>query len=324
MAEPFSLNPHTIRTSAGPGLVFVTGASGLLGRAFVGAAAGKYPLLACHGRSAFSWPDVETVGLDLTNPERTEQLLRLRNPDIIVHLAADTQLDRCERFPREAFELNAGLTERLARWAAERGGLLIYMSTDAVFDGIHGAYTETDIPVPLNVYAASKLAGEQAIQKCGAEHLIIRGNIFGWNAQDKQSLAEWALAELKARRPFVGFSDVIFNPLFVQTLSNLLLALIDKRARGVVHVGSSDCVSKYEFFRLLAQEFGLSTEQLKSRASVELVGRLRRPLNTTLCCSRLENEFGISPPSIAQEIARFREQQDSGYVAKLKSSLLSP
>jgi dTDP-4-dehydrorhamnose reductase len=298
----------------------VTGASGLLGANLLFGAAGRWRITAFTHRHTISVPGVECRRLDLTSGSDVERELGRLRPALIVHLAAATGVDWCEAHPAETERLNVEATGTLARWAARNGGKLVFMSTDSVFDGSRGGYAEDDAPGPVNRYAASKLRAEQAVRALAPDHLIVRGNFYGWSAQAKDSLAEWMLRRLEARQPVPGFVDVVFSPLLASTLAELLCAMIAKDAAGTYHVGSADAVSKHEFALAIARVFELDARLVERAALGSAALRARRPQNTSLRTARLRSELGIEPPRIEDDLARFRRLRDSGYAARLRAS----
>ena len=174
-----------------------------------------------------------------------------------MHCAAATDVDWCERNPEGAHRINALLTGSLAAASREVDAAFVFISTDAVFDGRRGGYSETDAPSPVNVYGASKLAGETAAQNETDNLLIVRTNIFGWNFQLRLSLAEWMLSRLEADQTVPGFIDVTFSPILVNQLAETIFDLLEAGARGVIHAGSEDFCTKFQFARLVAEVFGL-------------------------------------------------------------------
>ena len=129
-----------------------------------------------------------------------------------MHCAAATNVDWCEDNPKQAEAINVQATADLAEIAAALNARFVYISTDSVFDGKRGDYAETDEPAPLNVYARSKLAGEQETLRLNAAAIVVRVSIYGWNAQKKESLAEWVLRRLEEGSDVPGFTDVFFTP----------------------------------------------------------------------------------------------------------------
>ena len=159
--------------------------------------------------------------------------------------------------------MNAQVPGSLAQEARSIGARFVYISTDAVFDGRAGNYSETDLPNPINEYAKSKLRGEQEALRLNSESLILRVNIYGWNAQEKYSLAEWILRELAANGQVPGFSDVWFCPTLVNDLSEIIVDMLQRKLSGIYHAVGSEKINKYDFARKVAETFGYDPEQVK-------------------------------------------------------------
>jgi dTDP-4-dehydrorhamnose reductase len=251
-----------------------------------------------------------------------EALDRLR-PAILFHFAAFTNVDWCEDNEIATFKANVEGTRHLAEWAAKHDAMLVFMSTDSVFDGTRGKYRESDLPAPINVYARSKLEAEAVVRELSPKHLIIRANIYGWNARKKSSLAEWILARLEAGQTVPGFTDAIFAPLLVNTLTEVVLKLVAKELRGTWHAASRDAVSKFDFAVNIARQFGFNPALCEPALAARAAFRAPRPLNTSLDAGNLAAKYGLAFPTVAEDIARFKALRDQGYVAKLKHCCLS-
>jgi len=305
--------------------IVITGATGLLGANFVhtALAAGWAPVgvaLPCHVPQA----PVPMQELDLRDTAAAAAFLDTVRPALVVHLAALTNVDWCEDHAEATFALNAEVSGKLAALAAQRGLRFVYMSTDSVFDGERGGYTEADPPHPLNVYAASKLAGERLVLQAHPAALVVRSNIFGWNAQPKANLAEWILAQLRAGQPVPGFTDVVFAPLLVTTLARLMLDLVVSGAQGIWHLASAAPVSKYDFACALARAFELPAETIQAVASSTAGQRARRPRSTWLDGGAAARRLGRPLPALADLLREFRAQESGGYARRLRASMGEP
>ena len=246
-------------------------------------------------------------------------LLASFSPTWIVHCAALTNVDWCEDHPQETQHVNVSMSRNLAGAAQHVGAHLVYVSTDSVFDGTSGNYSETQTPSPRNAYGQSKLAGEHAVQEAGSDHLIVRTNIYGWNLQDKQSLAEWILHRLEAEEPVPGFFDVHFTPILVNDLSEIVLDMMEHKMQGVYHVVGAQTCSKYEFALQIAEMFGLDKSLISPVSLMESVLRAPRPKNTSLRTEKIRQELSRAMPDISSGLRRFKRLRDSGFVRTLKT-----
>ncbi|MEJ0034117.1 MAG: SDR family oxidoreductase [Bacteroidota bacterium] len=262
--------------------ILITGTTGMLGAEVVHALI-RHPDLEVYGigrRRSSLLPDARQFIADLANPQSI-QLPDLA-PDFIVHTAALTDLGLCERDPNLAERVHVESSKLLAGMV-ENDGCFIYVSTDSIFEGDNGNYTEQSAPNPLNVYAATKLRGERAVQEVAHKSIVVRTNIYGIHHPFSKSLAEWAYTEWIAGRKINGFTDVFFNPVFTGQLAEIIRWLIDENIPvPVLNVGSNECISKYEFLRLLAEEIGVDPALLEPRLSSDFPSALKRPNNTCL------------------------------------------
>jgi dTDP-4-dehydrorhamnose reductase len=298
--------------------LLITGASGLLGANLVLAATEEYEVIALYYRHAIELAGVQSISADLSQPGIAKELFDRYKPDWVIHSAADTSIDELESNPKRAFRMNRDMAANVAEAAQEIEAKMVHISTDAVFDGRDGPYREGDPTEPVNVYGKSKLAGEQAVQAICPEALILRTNIFGWNAQSKSSLAEWFLNNLMQGIPCKGFDDVYFNPLLVNHLWVIINCLIKSDLWGVFHVGSDQCISKFEFGVRLAEFFDLNKE-LISAIEIE-TGSLRapRPKNTCLDCSKIRKVVNVELLDIESNLSFFHELEQLGYVEEIR------
>ena len=297
--------------------MLVTGVSGLMGANFaLGASRGR-AVAGVYSRHALVIPQVPCLSLDIRDPAATSAKLDELRPSTIVHFAAATDVDWCEEHPAEAVQMNVEATGFLVRWSAANDCKFVFLSTDSVFDGKRGGYEETDPTNPVNKYATTKCLAEEVIRAATNNHLIVRSNIYGWNVQEKSSLAEWVLNNLKAGKGIKGFADVIFSPLLVNTLAEIMLKLIDGNKTGTYHAASADEVSKYEFAVLIADVFGINSGLVEKSSLASLKLKAPRPLNTSLKTRKLD-AMGIPVPLVKDDVMRFKQLYDTNYVTTLK------
>jgi dTDP-4-dehydrorhamnose reductase len=174
---------------------------------------------------------------------------------------------------------------------------MMYISTDSVFDGRLGGYSETDTTSPPNVYASAKLDGERRIASETDHYIVFRTSIYGPGGSGKVSLSDWILDVLGRGDEVHGFVDSIFSPLFTEHLTELVLLATRRRLSGLFHAGSRDSVSKYEFACQLARRFGLPTDHIVP-TRLDSAGFIApRPANTSLNSDRLQKALSIVLPN---------------------------
>ncbi len=299
--------------------ILVTGASGLLGLNLSLMEIGTHTILGVDRGKLHGTP-FELIRAELTGPGAVSRLMDLARPDAILHTAANANVDSCESDPAGARYLNGEIPGILAEAAARAGIRFLHISTDAVFDGAKdGIYTEEDVPNPLSVYAQTKLLGEQNVLSANPAAAVARVNFFGWSLSGTRSLSEFFYNKLSAGEPANGFTDVYFCPLFVGDLAETLVRMLDKGLSGLYHVVGSEALSKYEFGRRIAHQFGFD-EGLVIPKSVEESGlKARRSHNLRLSIHKLSTALGAEIPGVSTGIEKFYAQAQQGYPQKMRS-----
>ena len=307
--------------------ILVTGAGGLLGHALGPRLARSAPCagdlwltdleaspLATSSRS----PQVSRRGdlrrpagraLDVTDAAAVEAAVRDLAPRTVFHLAAWTDVDAAERRPDEVMRLNVEAAEGVARAAADRGALVVHMSTDFIFDGTKTEpYVEEDPPSPLGVYARSKAESETRVRAAApGSHLIVRTAwLYGAGGPN---FVETILAAARAGGPLRVVRDQVGCPTWNEDLTGALVAMVGAGLRGTYHACGRGSASRRELAQEIVRAAGLdvSVEPITSR---EQPGEARRPARAVLSTEKLRREAGHQFPdwreSVRAYVARLR------------------
>jgi dTDP-4-dehydrorhamnose reductase len=297
--------------------ILVTGASGLLGLNFALQYRGQHTIIGLVHSHALLDAPFEVCRADLAQPGASEQVIRSVKPELILHCAAIANMDTCEARPGLAQRLNAEVPAEIAVIARRLEIKLVHISTDAVFDGLRGRYSEHSAARPINVYARTKLEGEKAVAEANPDAIIARVNFYGWSLNGTRSLAEFFFYNLRAGKRTNGFTDVWFCPLEVNLLGEVLMKMIAKQLSGLYHTVSRECLSKYEFGRRIARQFSLD-ESLVAPVSW-LEGNLAAPRspNLSLRTDKLEKALGESLPDQIEGLKRFYGLYREGYAERI-------
>lgn len=182
--------------------------------------------------------------LDLSQKDSTIQAIKEYHPDFIIHTAAYSQADACERNPEKAYKINVEGTKHIAVAAAETGAVLFYTSSAYLFDGIKGNYTETDEPRPINVLGKTKLAGEKTIKEQLDSYAILRFPLaYGYNGKGKSNAF---FGQIIKGKPLGVNDDQLRQPLLVDDLARVINEFIEKEITGVFHIAGPQAMTKYE------------------------------------------------------------------------------
>ena len=291
--------------------VGITGASGMLGSALITHLSKSYRVFATSRGRGVEGKNIKWDCFNLTDIILLTEWLETIRPDVVIHCAAITNVDLCEDNVKLATKLHIETTELIANFLDSYGGRLIYISTDSVFDGEkQGAYSESDLVNPLNVYAKTKMMGEKSVQSMN-NGLVLRTNIIGWTQEGKTSFFEWVVDRLNDNMSLNLFYDVYFSPLTVYDLSFIIEKIIEKPILGLYHCGSSDIISKYDFGKKMAEIFQLSDTNI-NRVSVDSMDfKASRPKNMALNSDKLSDKLQYDIPSAIDSIVHMKIQYDT-------------
>lgn len=273
--------------------ILITGSKGQLSQELQLALAGEGKVLALGHKV-----------LDLAEPMQIRQQVRLLRPDLIINAAAYTAVDPAQDNRDQAFAVNATGPAVLAEEAAALGVPLIHYSTDYVFDGRkREPYHEEDQPAPLSVYGASKLAGEQAIQAAGGQHLILRTSwVYSLHGRNFLLTMQRLLQE---RDALSVVDDEVGAPTWAGTIAAVTAEMVRKwrtgngGPSGLYHLTASGETSWYGFACSIAQHLerqGLLRARLEPIQSTDYPTAAQRPLNSRLSCARLQHDWGVELP----------------------------
>lgn len=299
--------------------ILITGASGLLGiNMALTALHFGYSVTGVTLEEGIHGTPFEMAQMDLTKTGIIQKLLDDVQPDTIINCVAQTNVDRCEQVPDEAELVNTNLPGQLAGEASRQGIKLVQISTDAVFDGKQGDYTE-DAPVsPQNVYATTKLAGERLVLNTDSHALVCRVNFYGWSISGRRSLAEWFYNKLSSGEHIQGFTDAIFSPLLATDLAEILLKLVEHGCSGIFHVVNPNSISKYEFGVALAKQFNFDVSLITPTSIFDAKLLATRSPKLNLNPAKMIAELGTDLPDLGDGLSRFHKQYLDGYPEQLK------
>ncbi len=291
--------------------VLVTGAAGLLGGRLAEALSTTCEVWAGVRRAAAP-AGLRALPLDLDDPRSLAAALEATEPDAIVHSAALSEPDRCEREPELAWHANVTVAERLARACRERGLGLLALSTDMVFDGREGGRAEDDPAEPLQVYGRTKLAAERALLEAHPAAAVVRVClVYGRGHGPRGSASEAVAWALRASRRARLFTDQRRTPVDPRSLGELVERALRLRASGVFHGPGPEAVTRHGLGLRVASTLGLDAGLIDAANSADAPQPAQRPVDVTLKYERARRELGWSPRPMDEAIREGRDAPDA-------------
>ena len=283
--------------------LLVIGGSGLVGSTLIQYAKTDYDIYFTINKNESSFDDIPFTKIDLMKDK--SKMLNLINdfsPDVVVHTAAHSSVDLCERDHKLANFLHIDITKDIVKTCHQINAKLIYFSTDAVFDGeMSKKYLETDITNPINYYGRTKLDAEKIILDQSTKNVILRPSvIYGWHK--KSRFTNWIIESLKNKSSVDPHVDQYNTPTLVDDLVKSILLIIEQDISGLFHSTGKTCVNRYELANIIADIFGFDNKLIKPVTSNEKKQDAPRPKKTCLDSSKLEKTIDYQFKNISEGI----------------------
>lgn len=245
------------------------------------------------------------ISLDVRNKVSINEIFKSLDIDIIIHLAAMTNVDECEKYPQKASEININGTRNLCE---NFNGYFVYASTDYVFDGKNGPYTENNVVKPINIYGSTKLEAEKIVLGKSGDNLIIRSNVIYDYSRSKANFLNWIIDSLKSKTKINVVNDQYNNPTSADSLALAIYKSIEKNINGVVHWADEELMNRYEFSIRIAKTFGLDESLINPISTNELNQIAKRPLKSGLVSKFLSRKIKIKPLKLDNSLSDIKKR----------------
>jgi dTDP-4-dehydrorhamnose reductase len=291
--------------------LLITGANGLLGQHLVALvlqatdwqviAVGKGPCrLSVQPSNRFRYQE-----LDMTDGVAAFRFYLAERPDIIIHAAAHTQVDFCEQNPVACWDANVTATRFLVEAARKFSPHFVFVSTDFVFDGTAGPYSEADSPNPVNYYGASKWTGEKEILQSGLQATIVRTCLVYGNTHDgsRSNIASWVKSSLTAGKPISVVKDQWRTPTLVNDLAMGILLIAQQKAEGIFHISGNEMMTPYDMAMATADYYGLDKTLITAVDANSFIQPAQRPPKTGFVITKAQTQLGYRPHSFVEGLS---------------------
>ena len=291
--------------------ILIFGASGMLGQRCYEYFAKKlgYSVFCSSFEEKFYDTSANYVQADITKRDKVKSIISNFSPDYIINAAAFTNVDKSESERELAWSINVKAVEYMAEGARNCDAHLIHISSDYIFDGIKGQYSENDKPNPVGYYGRTKLAGENALRISNALYTILRTNVlYGVIKEGRLDFVRWVVESIRKGETIRIVTDQINNPTFLDDLVRAIGQVMEFGKYGVYNIGGREFLSRYDFTMRIVDFFGLDKSLVKAITTPELNQPAKRPLNSGLVTIKAETEFGYSASSI-EDTFRFMKDE---------------
>lgn len=293
--------------------VFITGICGLLGQKLAQTLSSDiYDVEGCDLYPQTLIPEISHryYPLDLRDREATMKVIGDSRPNAIIHTAAMTDVDGCERNRELCWKSNVVATENVLKSAEKVGARLIFISTDYIFNGKSGPYKEEDTPDPINYYGRSKLAAENLIRGSKIDWTILRTIVlYGYAKNARASFITWLLKELRQGHTVRIVNDQWGNTTIADDLAKAIDRVLLLGKSGIYHIGGRGYQTRYQFALTAAQLFGLDPNLIIPITTAELNQPAPRPLRSGLVVDKAEKELFIIFHTSEEALEIYKSQE---------------
>ena len=298
--------------------ILLTGSNGLLGQKLVHLIvqeyADQYQLIATSkGENRISSKEGYLFrSMDIANADEVAKIFEEFQPDFLINTAAMTNVDACEDDKEACRSANIEAVEILGQEAEKYNCHFIHLSTDFIFDGEDGPYSEEDQANPLSFYGKSKLEGEKVIQKLNTKWTIARTIIVYGLAENmsRSNIVLWAKGALEEGQELKIVNDQFRSPTLAEDLAIGCMQIVENEAEGIYHLSGKDLMSIVELVRRVASFYGLNQALISETSSDSLNQAAKRPPKTGFVLDKARKELSYDPKSFEEGLAFLQKQLD--------------
>jgi len=242
--------------------------------------------------------------LDIADGMAVAAFCAKQQPEVVIHAAAMTQADECEEDKIGCWNANVTATRFLIEAVRPFSPYFIFLSTDFVFDGLHGPYTEADITGPVNYYGSSKVAAEKDVLQSGLDAAVIRtclvyGNIL---AGTRNNIINWVKESLQQGKRIKVVADQWRTPTYIEDLVKGILLLINKKAAGIFNIAGKETLTPYDMALATAAHFELDASLIEKVSQEIFTQPAKRPAKTGFVIAKAIADLGYTPLSFAEAL----------------------
>ncbi len=292
--------------------VVIIGSNGMLGQSLVNRLEGQDPYqifaMASGVNRNPAKQNCNYFNIDITDFKTIKWQLTLIEPDVIINALAMTNVDICEVEKELCDKVNVNFTADLALISKELKAHFIHISTDFIFDGSKGLYTEDDTPNPVNYYGLSKWKAEQKTKEIGGEFSILRTIlVYGKLANMKRNnIVLWVKQSLEKGETIKIVNDQYRMPTYVGSIVDACVLIMEQKATGVFNISGSEFLSIYEMALQVAKFYNLEDTLIQPTDSKTFVQKAKRPPKTGFVLEKAINELGFKPLSLREGLLRMQ------------------
>lgn len=292
--------------------ILLTGANGLLGQkvAELFRSETSFELILTDlQENAFEPRGFDYFQMDITKKEDVKESVKKYLPSVIINCAAYTNVDGCETERELSWRVNVDAVKHFIIASRINALKIVHISTDYIFDGKSGNYTETSKPNPLSYYGKSKLAAENALLSSGIDFAIVRTMVlYGTGRNLRPNFVTWLINMLAEKNTVRIVDDQFGMPTIIDDLGWGLVKIVELDKSGIYNICGSEYLSRYEFAVKIANVFRLNENLVMPVKTSDLNQAAARPMNSSFILLKASTDLGIKPLNVTEGLSLLKIQ----------------
>lgn len=296
--------------------ILFTGGKGLLGKYFMKNIPKDYFVFATFLRNKENEDkkkNIKYIKLDIRERSNVRKVLNNYKPEVIIHAASLGNVDYCEKYRKEAWEANVEGTINIAEEARKINASLLYLSSNAIFNGVNPPFSEKSRPFPVDYYGITKLEAEKEIKKRHKNYIIVRlMTMYGWNNKnERQNPVSWIIEQLKSGKELKIVNDIYNNYLYADDAALVLWKIILKNKKNEIYnVAGSECISRFDLALKVAKVFNFDKKLLIPVSSDYFVSIAPRPKNTCFDIKKIVTILDAKPNDVLNGLRLMKNEKN--------------
>jgi len=288
--------------------ILVLGGSGLVGNYFI-TNSKSHDIITTYKNNEINFSNVLSKKINLPeNWSKLEELILKQKPDLVLNSIAYSNSDFCETNREDVFALHVNITEKITAVCSKINSKIIFLSTDYVYDGKKGKYTEDDKTNPINYYGYTKDLAEKITLK-NKNNLVLRTAMV-YGSSPKVRFLRYVIENLRKGQEINTYDDIFNSATSLDDLTNGILKGIETDANGIFHIVGSSCISRFDFAKTVAKIFNFNENLVKPVSILSAKLKAKRPINPCLDNSKAEKAFDIKFSTISEGIKQVYQKQN--------------
>lgn len=290
--------------------IVFTGITGLLGGYFFKKRDSGYEIIGVADKN-IQEDSKNFFKIDITDRQQVLDFIKKVSPAILVHAASLGNVDYCEKHPEEAYRVNVEGTQNIIKAAKQINAKIIFLSSNAIYDGTKPPYDEKDTPNPIDIYGKTKVEGENLIIKSNLNYCILRLiTMYGWpQPGGRSNPVTWIIENLKKKQEINVVNDIYNNHLYAAQAAEVVWKIVKGNIKDdIYNIAGADCISRYDLVLKVAKVFGLDESLIAPVSSDFFKDIAKRPKNTCFKTLKMERELGIKPLTVDEGLRLMRQE----------------